>query len=215
MKQINNIPNIDPIFTEELFRNTKKMTALFEIDRVRHVGTEVINENSAWVFTEPATPTIKRDGTGVVITADGEILVRRSVKKGKTIPAGFRLAEFDPRTETMFGVEPVGQTSFAKFLKEAVENITEPLEAGTFELVGPKINGNSEKMDKHVLIRHGSERLELPDMRTISREDAFETLKALFSDFKAKGIEGVVWWGSDGRRVKLRVKDFFGDENRW
>lgn len=215
MIKINEIPEVDPMFHKGLFRNTKKMTALFEIDRVNHIGTEVINEKSAWVFTDPTHATVKRDGTGVVITADGEAFVRRSVKKGKKIPEGFLLAEFDAFTETMFGVEPVEKSGFRKMFNEAVENLTEPLTEGTFELVGPKINGNPEGFDKHVLIRHGSEDfVEIPDLRTINRDDAFAILKEIFTDLKERGIEGVVWWGLDDRRVKLRVHDFFGDPNR-
>lgn len=207
---------IDPMFKEGLFRNTRKMTALFEIDRVKHVGTDVVNEKSAWVFTEPAVPTVKRDGTGVLVTPEGEILVRRSVKKGKKAPEGFRLAETDPFTGHMFGVEPLAQSGFKRPMEEALNNLSAPLEPGTYELCGPKVNGNPEGFDKHVLIRHGSEELPtIPDMRTVAPEEAHAILKDVFADLKEQGVEGVVWWGTDDKRVKLRVKDFFGDTNRW
>lgn len=210
------IPNIDPMFKSGLFRNTRKMTALFEIDRVKHVGTDVINEKSAWVFTEPAVATVKRDGTGVLVTADGEVLVRRSVKKGKRVPEGFRLAEIDAFTGHMFGVEPFAQSSFKTVLEEALLDADKPLEPGTFELCGPKVNGNPEGFDKHVLIRHGSEVLPvIPDMRNVTPDEAFGLLKEVFAGLKEQDVEGVVWWGADDKRVKLRVKDFFGDTNRW
>lgn len=208
-------PNVDPMFKSGLFRNTQKMTALFEIDRVNHVGTDVINEKSAWVFTEPAVATVKRDGTGVLITTEGEILVRRSVKKGKRIPQGFRLAETDPFTGHMFGVEPMEQSGFKTMLQEALPATGKTLEPGTYELCGPKVNGNPEGFDHHVLIRHGAEVLPvIPDMQTVNPDEAFGLLKELFADLKANGVEGVVWWGADDKRVKLRVKDFFGDTNR-
>lgn len=207
---------IDPLFESGLFRNTRKMTALFEIDRVKHVGTDVVNEKSAWVFTEPAVATVKRDGTGVLVTAEGEVLVRRSVKKGKRVPEGFRLAEVDAFTGHMFGVEPVAQSGFKAMMEEALPKTGQLLEPGTYELCGPKINGNPERLDAHVLIRHGAEVLPaVPDMRTVAPDDAFELLKVLFKDLQADGVEGVVWWGADDKRVKLRVKDFFGDANRW
>lgn len=210
------LPTIDPMFESGLFRNTRKMTALFEIDRTKHVGTDVVNEKSAWIFTEPAVPTVKRDGTGVLVTLDGEILVRRSVKKGKRVPDGFRLAETDAFTGHMFGVEPVGQSGFKAMMEEAMLSVGAWLEPGTYELCGPKINGNPEGFNKHMLIRHGSENLPIiPDMRTIAPEDAFPLLKELFNKLQADGVEGVVWWGADDKRVKLRVKDFFGDANRW
>ena len=51
-------------------------------------------------------------------------------------------------------------------------------------------------------------------MTKVPREEAYETLKTIFADYKARGIEGVVWAGAGGKRTKLRVKDFFGDANR-
>lgn len=209
-------PTIDPLFESGLFRNTRKMTALFEIDRANHIGTDVVNEKSAWVFTEPAVATVKRDGTGVLVSPEGEILIRRSVKKGKRVPDGFRLAEIDPFTGHMFGVEPVAQSGFKKMMEEAMLSVGVGLKPGTYELCGPKINGNPEGFNKHMLIRHGSEELAtIPDMRTVAPDDAYPLLKELFVGFKARGVEGVVWWGADDKRVKLRAKDFFGDENRW
>jgi hypothetical protein len=209
-------PNIDPMFESGLFRNTRKMTALFEIDRVNHVGTDVINDKSAWVFTEPAVATVKRDGTGVLVTPEGEIFVRRSVKKGKRVPEGFRLAEIDAFTGHMFGVEPFAQSSFKTALEEALPATGKKLDPGTYELCGPKVNGNPEGFTEHVLIRHGAETLTvIPDMRSVHPDEAFDLLKDIFTDLKTQGVEGVVWWGADDKRVKLRVKDFFGDANRW
>ena len=216
MKKNEITPNVDPMFKSGLFRNTRKMTALFEIDRVNHVGTDVINDKSAWVFTEPAVATVKRDGTGVLITTEGEILVRRSVKKGKRIPQGFRLAETDPFTGHMFGVEPMEQSGFKAMLQEALPATGKTLEPGTYELCGPKVNGNPEGFDTHVLIRHGAEVLPvIPNMQTVNPAEAFVLLKEIFTELKEQGVEGVVWWGADDKRVKLRVKDFFGDTNRW
>lgn len=209
------IPTIAPIFDEGIFRNTKKMTALLTIDRIKHIGINKINEKSAWVFNEPTTATVKHDGTGVLINHEGEAYIRRSVKKGRNIPDGFLLAEFDSFTETMFGVIPVKDSPHRRFFNEAVTLITQPLIAGTYELVGPKINGNPEKLTHHSLILHGSEVIEdFPDIRTMDPLNAYDELKIIFTDFKDRGIEGIVWWGSDNRRVKLRVNDFFGDPNR-
>lgn len=207
--------NIDPLFTQEPFRNVQKMPALFVIDRARHIATREINPAAAWIFTEPARATIKRDGTSITVTDDGKVFARRAVKKGKNAPAGFRLAEVDPITGHAFGVEPVEQSGFYKMFQEAVEPFYTPLTPGTFELVGPKINGNPENMPSHILLRHGAETaVEIPDMRNVRPEDAFDLLHEIFTDFKERGIEGVVWHGADNKRAKLRVKDFFGDPNR-
>lgn len=206
----------EEFFNGALFRNVKKMPALFVIDRVKHMGTEEINPAAAWVFTEPAKVTAKKDGTGVTVTEDGEVFVRRSVKAGKKAPAGFRLAEHDDFTGHSFGMEPVEQSGFAKMFREAMTHHDGQLEPGTYELVGPKINGNPEKLAHHTLLRHGDDEItEIPDLRTINPADAFEILKKIFTDFLERGIEGVVWAGADNKRVKLRTKDFFGDPNRW
>jgi hypothetical protein len=196
------------------FRNVKKMPALFVIDRVAHQATTDINENAAWIFSEPSHATIKRDGTSITVTDDGKIFARRAVKKGKTAPPGFVPAETDSYTGHTFGVEPVGQSGYAKMFTEAAEGVT--LQPGTYELCGPKINGNPENLTEPKLLAHGSEEAtEIPDMTTMPREEAYEKLKTIFADYKKRGIEGVVWWGSDGKRTKLRVKDFFGDPDRW
>lgn len=211
------IKNLVPeeFFNNALFRNVKKMPALFVIDRIKHVGTTEINPKAAWVFNEPAKATAKKDGTSITVTGNGDVFARRSVKAGKKAPAGFILAEHDDFTGHSFGIEPVEQSGFAKMFKEALAHHDGPLEPGTYELVGPKINGNPEKLDRHTLLRHGDEEMtEIPDLRKINPDDAFEILKKIFEGFKDRGIEGVVWAGADNKRVKLRTKDFFGDPQR-
>lgn len=206
----------DEFFNNALFRNVKKMPALFVIDRVKHIGTEEINPAAAWVFSEPSKVTAKKDGTGVTVTGRGEVFVRRSVKAGKKAPPGFILAEHDDFTGHSFGMEPVAQSGFAKMFHEALAHHDGPLETGTYELCGPKLNGNPENLPRHTLLRHGDDEVtEIPDLRTVNPDDAFEILKKIFADFLARGIEGVVWAGTDNKRVKLRTKDFFGDPNRW
>lgn len=51
-------------------------------------------------------------------------------------------------------------------------------------------------------------------MRNIDPNEAYEILEPLFAQFKKDNIEGIVWAGADGKRVKLRVADFFGDDWR-
>lgn len=206
---------VDAMFGDVRFRNVQKMPALFVIDRVRNIATDVVNEAADWVFTDPARVTVKHDGTGITVTDDGRVFARRSVRKGKGAPVGFILAEVDSFTGHAFGMLPVEDSSFAKFFNEAVESFVGPLVPGTYELVGPKINGNPERKDRHELTTHGVElAVGVPDLRSVSREDAYSVLREVFAKFKNDGVEGVVWWGAGGRRVKLRVHDFFGDPNR-
>ena len=198
---------------DEQYRNIKKMPALFVIDRQKHIATTELNEKASWIFEEPSRATIKRDGTSITVAEDGTIYARRMVKKGKKAPAGFIPAETDSYTGHTFGLEPVHQSGFAKNFAEAAEGRT--LTPGTYELCGPKINGNPESLTSHQLMEHGGdEATEIPDMRTVDKAQAYKMLENVFSQYKSRGIEGVVWWGADGKRTKLRVKDFFGDPNR-
>lgn len=204
-----NAVRVSPVFNNPLYRNVQKMSALFKIDRENHVGTEEINPASEWIFHDETITTVKRDGTGITVLDDGRVYARRSVRKGKTPPAGFILAEVDSFTGHSFGIEPIEQSGFRKAYKEATADGAD-LAPGTYELCGPKVNNNPEKFDSHKLIKHGSEIAEdIPDMRAVSKDKAYSVLKEIFEGYKDRGIEGVVWWASDGRRVKLRAKDFF------
>jgi hypothetical protein len=198
---------------DEQYRNIKKMPALFVINRETHEATTELNTPAAWIFSEPSRPTYKKDGTSVTVAEDGTIYARRAVKRGKTAPAGFIPAETDSYTGSTFGLEPINQSGFAKMFREAAGD--QKLAPGTYELCGPKINGNPEGLTSHQLMPHGSETAtDIPDMRTVPKEEAYETLKSVFAGYKERGIEGVVWWGENGKRTKLRVKDFFGDPDR-
>ena len=198
---------------DQKFRNIKKMPALFVTNWETHEVTEEINPKAAWIFSEPAHPTLKKDGTSITINEDGTIYARRAVKKGKTAPEGFIAAETDPNTGHTFGLEPVAQSGFYKMFTQALKGKTLP--PGTYELCGPKINGNPEKLTEPVLYPHGAETAtDIPDMRTVKPEEAYAKLKEIFSKYKENGVEGVVWIGANGKRAKLRVKDFFGDPNR-
>ena len=64
-------------------------------------------------------------------------------------------------------------------------------------MIGPKIQGNPEKSDKHVLVPHGRHELSAP------RD--YESLKLYLADMD---IEGIVWHHQDGRMVKIKKKDF-------
>lgn len=72
------------------------------------------------------------------------------------------------------------------------------LEEGTYELVGPKVQGNPEDAPRHLLVRHGA--CPLPDC---PRD--FDGIKAYLAEHD---IEGIVWHHPDGRMVKIKGKDF-------
>lgn len=199
-------------FESDIFRNVRKMPTLFKVDHIAHVTLMEFNPSTEWIFHETAVPTFKKDGTSITVDADGKVFARRTVKKGKNAPEGFILAETDPNTGHSFGLEPIENSGFFKMFKSALARRIEPLTMGTYELVAPKINGNPEHVDEPTLLAHGADKvLDFPDMRDFvdsTPEKLFEILKPIFESFKENSVEGIVWWGDNGKRVKLRVKDF-------
>jgi hypothetical protein len=69
-------------------------------------------------------------------------------------------------------------------------------------LIGPKINGNPERTQRHELIPHGLEPVELLARDFDSIRDAVVSLGA------DDGWEGIVWHHADGRMAKLKARDF-------
>ncbi|WP_218670939.1 hypothetical protein [Microbispora sp. GKU 823] len=125
----------------------------------KHVTREP-NPDCAWVFDGEGTPTVKWDGTCVMLDDHGAWWARREVKPGKTPPPSFQAISTDEETGKTIGWEPVEQSSFAKAFHEALAN-TPAHETGTYELLGPKVNGNPDGFDGHVLMRHGCAPLNL------------------------------------------------------
>lgn len=69
-----------------------------------------------------------------------------------------------------------------------------------------------------MLVRHGTTVVEgFPSVAGIlSADDPRALLEPFFADFRALGIEGVVWWVEGEPVVKLRAKDFFPEmDARW
>ncbi|WP_328535022.1 DUF5565 family protein [Micromonospora zamorensis] len=75
----------------------------------------------------------------------------------------------------------------------------------TYELVGPKVNGNPEQVAGHQLIRHG--------FCTSGDDDELEKAPLDHDGLRAWLLahpdwEGVVWHHPDGRMGKLKRRDF-------
>lgn len=176
----------------------KKIISLFQrnYDGDRLVRDEV-TPGAEWVLAGEGVATRKWDGTCCMIR-DGGLYKRYDAKRGKAPPAGFEPAqEPDPVTGHWPGWVPVGVTPEDRWHREAFARDGHGAVDGTYELVGPKIQGNPEKFSEHRLIRHGDVVLESP--RT------FEELRQYLSD---GAIEGIVWHHPDGRMVKIKAKDF-------
>lgn len=189
----------------------RKIPTLFQRDfanNPRYV-TSAVTGGCEWVLRGEGVATRKWDGTCVQLTPDGVWWVRREVKPGKMPPLEFVAEEHDEVTGKTIGWEPAEQSSFYRYLCEAAleaeeANDTGRWEPGTYELLGPKINGNPEHFDGHVLIQHGWAKLsERQDLKTAPRD--FVNLREWLL---ARDYEGVVWHHPDGRRAKLKKRDF-------
>ncbi|MBA3278270.1 MAG: hypothetical protein H0U22_06040 [Geodermatophilaceae bacterium] len=155
--------------------------------------TRQVHPDCQWVIDGEGRATRKYDGTCVMF--DGEAWwARREVKRGKIAPPDFVQADHDEITGKTVGWEPVAQSSFSKAFTQAS---TAGLAQGTYELVGPKINGNPERYHEHTLIAHGITEVNVP-----RDYDGLATTLPLLP------MEGVVWHHPDGRMTKLKGRDF-------
>lgn len=182
----------------------KKMPTVFDRDwdDPRHPVVDSVNPLCDWVAAGEGIATRKYDGTCVMF--DGvSWWARREVKPGKKPPEGFRPTEEDLITGKVMGWEPIKGSGFSKLLEEAVEHRLENASVpGTYELCGPKINGNPEGLPYHVLFPHSlAERYEIPDR-------SFAGLRMLLTSAEFNGVEGVVFRHPDGRMAKIKRKDF-------
>lgn len=180
----------------------KKIISLFirNYDGDRLVRDEIVC-GAEWVMKGEGVATQKLDGTCCMIK-DGILYKRYSANANKIKPDGFILAEavqqkdrYGKEVSKIYGWVPVGDSKEDKWHREAFIG---ELEDGTYELVGPKINGNPEKRTKHELCRHGE--IVLPD--------APRTFNELKEWFKDKDIEGIVWHSHGRKMVKIKKKDF-------
>lgn len=153
-----------------------------------------------WVMDGLGTATRKYDGTCILLDESGEWWARREVKPGKTPPPNYAPVQRDGVTGKTVGWEPIAQSSFAKYHTEAAEVIAN-WPHGTYELCGPKINGNPEGLGRHVLIRHSAAEVVAPrfDLRTYDG----------IGEFLARHQwEGLVYHGPDGLMAKIKKRDF-------
>lgn len=181
----------------------KKIPALFM--RNHHGDNLVRNEvtpGCEWVIAGEGRATVKWDGTACLVH-NGVLFKRYDAKGGKTPPAGFQPAQPEAKSGHWPGWVPVNVHAKAdKYHVEAMEwYIIEHgkiPEDGTYELCGPKVNGNHEKFDEHFLIKHGVHSL-TQDPRT------FAEIRNFLADHD---LEGIVWHHSDSRLCKIKARDF-------
>lgn len=155
------------------------------------------NPSAVWVHSGEGVATRKYDGTCVMF--DGSAWwARREVKPGKAEPPGFVRVQADDETGKVMGWIPMEDSGWQKYHAEALSDLVEP-QIGTYELCGPKVNGNPEKFGRHTLVLH-AEAEQYPD--------APRDFDGLATWLHAREFEGLVWHHADGRMAKIKSKDF-------
>jgi hypothetical protein len=183
----------------------KKISTLFKKNPndLSRVINEVNPENQ-WVFDGEGIATRKYDGTACAII-DGKLYKRYDVKKGRNVPPNaIPCQDADVITGhfphwVLCSYDDPGDKYHFEAFNNAFNN--SPLSDGTYELCGPKINGNREAFKFHELVKHG-----IHHLSGLSNNLTFEVLK----DYLEKAdIEGIVFHHkSDDRMCKIRKSDF-------
>lgn len=138
--------------------------------------THLWHPDCIWVKDGFGVPTVKWDGTSCK-WEDGKLWKRN---KGE-------------------GWLPVGDEPNDQWHREALGRFPTDSPAGTYELVGPKINGNKHGFAYHWLIKHGD---------AAHFDLAVRTWDAIHEFLLATLTEGIVWHHPDGRMAKIKRRDF-------
>lgn len=180
----------------------KKIPSLFERD---HEGLRLVYDKVVpgceWVIRGEGVPTVKIDGTACMIK-NGVLYKRydRKMKGGghKPAPEGWIACEENPDKHTKHwpGWVPVGDGPEDKWHREAFDTA---LKDGTYELVGPKVQGNPYRTTHHLILHGGW---------VIYGEFSLVTFDIVRTFLENSVFEGIVWHHQDGRMCKIKRKDF-------
>jgi hypothetical protein len=190
----------------------KKIPTIFERDWKGNPGKVLDKPNMEcmWVFAGEGVATRKLDGTSCMVRGN-TLYKRRELRKGDAVPVTFEVADHDEETGKTVGWVLVGDGPEDRWHREAFAHLKQarlnwisnidPNSAvpdGTYELVGPKVQGNPEHYAIHTLIKHDD---------TEQYIDAPRTFKELWYWMDCTDIEGLVWHHPDGRMAKLKLRD--------
>lgn len=150
-----------------------------------------------WVFAGEGVVTKKYDGSAALYE-DGRLWKRHEVRQGKPTPEGFRQVEDDLGTGKTVGWVPVGDGPEDKWHRDALARRTSELNAGTYELIGPKVQGNPEQVAQHELVPHAQ----------APQYEVTRTYDGLREALSRLDVEGFVFHHPDGRMAKIKARDF-------
>jgi hypothetical protein len=153
----------------------RKIPTLFRRDLGTHRIRPEVSHGCEWVLAGEGRATRKWDGTACLV--DRGVLYRRlTVNEGREAPKGFRLLEVQLGTGKRIGWAPLEPGPAGHWHREAWADLhalagSGVAPDGTYELVGPKVNGNPDQFPTHKLIRHGwaTDHVELADLEGCPR----------------------------------------------
>lgn len=167
----------------------KKISTLYKKDpnNLGRVINEINPENN-WVFMdEGVKATRKYDGTACAII-DGQLYKSQEPDLITGHWPHWILCDIG---------NPADKYHFEAFDILVKEDLVDD---GTYELLGPKVQDNPEKLKEHHLFKHGVCDLKL----NLSLAD-FDKFRDYLTD---EDIEGIVFHHPDGRMCKLRKSDY-------
>jgi len=216
----------------------KKIISLFKRDYggLRLVYDEIV-PGAEWVVNGEGVATIKYDGTACMVKAgqlykrydrkltklarkrhfdrDGNRVTSGIIPESdyKPAPHAWVPCEEQPDEHTGHwpGWLPIGEGAEDRWHREV--DLSDYSD-GTYELVGPKIQGNPYHLSCHSLWLHGASTY-IDGVNAPPRD--FEGLRQWFEvqsyeDYDPKRmnwpVEGIVWHHPDGRMVKIKRRDF-------
>ena len=189
----------------------KKIPSVFVRDRDGDkLYTEQVTPGCEWVLAGEGIATLKWDGTACMVR-DGVLYKRydRRGKGGKTKPEplGWIACDEapDPMTGHWPGWMPVGPGPEDRWHRAAFERYS-MLFGRTYELVGPKVNGNPHRLERHCLWMHGDYCLREEIGR--SRSGVLSLVSGARDWMRHADAEGIVFHHPDGRMAKATRRGF-------
>ncbi len=158
--------------------------------------TPEVTSGCEWVLAGEGVATRKYDGMCCAVI-DMVLWKRREVKLGKPIPDGFVETDHDKITGKRFGWLRISDGPDDKYFRNA-ETFDHDFQEGTYELLGPKVQGNPEGYENRIWLKHS-------EAQVLKAPRTFDEIKVYLSPGL---IEGIVFHHEDGRMAKIKGKDF-------
>ena len=185
-------------------RVMEKIPTLFERDGDFRVVDRPRVE-CAWVFDGEGTPTEKLDGTNVRLTVRAGQLVRvekrrnpSKLQKAQGIKDGWYVDTTEGAAEDRWILAAAHNTDVTSW----------PDGEHSCEALGPRIQGNPLGLDDHRCVPFN---LEVPVFQAVPRD--YAGLRGFLAELESRFApgalaEGIVFHHPDGRRAKIKRKDF-------